>query len=143
MALSLKKSLLSFWIGSSIVSGLVSFGYIGAGFSRWRLSGDWNITTDVNNFEWMIGGVLILLGIFNVIAQNLVAWGGYWWNLIIGALFGLTLSVIGRGYNFPVRVFDFPADSDWLVHPAAMALYAIIFGTLIGGPSWYFVQTNE
>jgi len=144
--LSTRDSLLSFWIGSSIVSGAVSIGYIGAGFSRWRASGDWSVGNDVNNFEWMIGAVLVLLGIFNIIAQNLVAWSGgwYWWNLIIGAVFGLVLSSIGRfGFNFPVRVFNFPIGRDWLVHPMAMALYAFVFSTLIGLPSWYFVQKNK
>ena len=142
--LSVRDSLLSFWIGSSIASGLVSFGYIGDGFSRWRKSGNWNVNRDINKFEWIMGAILVLLGIFNVIAQNLVheqKW--YFWNVIIGAMFGLVLSSIGRFvFNFPVRVFKFTIGREWMVHPMAMGLYAVVFGTLIGMPSWYFIHNK-
>lgn len=172
--LSIRDSLLSFWIGSSIASGIVSFGYIGAGFSRWRKSGNWNVKSDINKFEWIMGFILVLLGIFNVIAQNLVnahkefssqknesyslsltknseLYSGrikyiptaYCWNVVVGIVFGFVLSSIGRfGFNFPVRVFNFSVGRDWMVHPMAMGLYAVVFGTIIGMPSWYFIHNK-
>lgn len=141
--LSNTDSLLSFWIGSSVVSGLVSFGYIGAGMSQWRTK-EWNAQQDFNNFEWMMAMVLILLGLFNVVGQNLVSIWGYWINFLIGALFGLLLSSIGRfGYDFPIKVFGFSEQNDYMVHVHAAILYSIIFGTIIGLPSWWFIQKNN
>ncbi len=136
--LSLKENLISFLIGASVIGSLVSFGYIGAGFAKWRKSGNWDVSMDVNKFEWMMFSVMILLGLFNVLAQNLVEeYNWYGWNVIIGALFGLTLSLIGRfGFDFPVKVFDFNRSNEMMVHLYAMLLYGfVVFGGIIGGVS--------
>jgi len=134
--LSLKNNLISFLVGSSIIGGLVSFSYIGVGFAKWRDGDLW----ENYHFEWMMGGVLVLLGLFNIIAQNLVnEYNWYGWNIIVGMIFGLVLSSIGRfGFDFPVKIFGFNEDNAWLVHIYAMLLYGfIVFGGIIGGISHY------
>jgi len=139
--LSTKENLISYLVGSSTIGGLISFVYIGYGFYNWR-NGDGSTSNTAYNlpFEWMMGIVLILLGLFNVIAQNLIHestdhW--YGWNFIVGAMFGLMLSSIGRfGFDFPVLVFGFTRSDEWTVHLHAMLLYGIVvFGGIIGNVS--------
>ena len=129
-----KVLLLRFIIGSSILSGAISFSYIGAGMQGFRNSAKWSPNV-FNAFEWMMGFVLVLMGIFNsaiyLVQKNLDLDPDL--SMVIGgALFGLTLSSIGRfGFDFPVKVFKFTKSNQFLVHIFAALLYSFVFGVII------------
>lgn len=128
-----RELLKRFTIGSSVISGLVSFIYIGAGMKRWRTT-NWT-SNQFNIFEWMMAMVLILMGLFNMVIYYV---SKEWQELdeqtlmfLGGAVFGLTLSLIGRSYGFPIKVFGFTKSNINLVHLTAMVLYSAIFGIII------------
>ena len=134
----------SFLIGSSIIGSFISIMYIGSGFAEWRQSGNWDVN-EFNDFEMSIMAVLILIGLANVLAQNLVAvTGSYWMNVLVGILFGLMLSSMGRfGYGFPIKVFGFTESNEWTVHMYAALLYGlVVFGIVNGGVSWFTIHNN-
>lgn len=48
--------------------------------------------------------------------------------LLVGALTGLSLSVVGRfGLNLPTKMFKMPAEKAYTVHIVAPVLYMLIF----------------
>ena len=47
--------------------------------------------------------------------------------MVTGAIFGLTLSIVGRfALDLPVKMFNIPRENAWIVHPIAMTIYPII-----------------
>lgn len=129
----------AFIVGGSIVAGLVSFAYIGGGMRRFRTRYP---TKLFNSFEWMMAGLLITLGIFNV--------GIYWLSetyeeelneigyskrlpmIIGGAIFGLVLSLTGKNlYDFPIKAYSFTRKTEWIAHIIDMILYSLVFGYII------------
>ena len=49
-------------------------------------------------------------------------------SLLVGALTGLSLSVVGRfGLNLPTKMFKIPAEKAYTVHLVAPVLYMLIF----------------
>ena len=128
------SSLTRFIIGSSFISGAISFLYIGSGMSNWRKS-NWS-HNQFNSFELLMAFVLILLGLFNVIIhlihENLdIPFSEQISMFIGGALYGLTLSLIGRQFGFPIKVFKFNKNNQYLIHIIAAILYSLIFGIII------------
>ena len=119
-----KKLLLAFVIGSSLPSVLVSNLYIGLANSKKDI---------IKRYEFFPLGIALLFGIYNVlnyllykeINNDLSA-------IIIGLLYGLTLSSIGRfGMDLPSRLFDFTKTNEYMVHVYAAILYAGVFYFII------------
>ena len=152
--MNFRKNLLSFIIGSSIIAGLVSFTYIPFGFYNFRLNS--NNTSKIRDikYEWIMAGVLIILGFANVFSEyiksssnsfNLFSFANYFndikinWlsSVIVGSLTGLVLSIIGRFiFNFSVDIFKVKGN---LIHLYAMILYSLVF-TFIISPLSSFIH---
>lgn len=126
-----RQDVLAFLIGSSILSGLISFLYIGHGMHRKPRQ---NI-----RYEWIMGGVLIILGLTNILSQRLKR-KTRWSPILAGVLTGLILSFTGRFvYDFPVTVFDFTRSNENMVHVYAMILYSLIHYFVIDPMTMYFM----
>lgn len=53
-------------------------------------------------------------------------------SLIVGMIFGLLFSIIGRGLlSLPTKIFGFNEDNAWYVHIIAMIMYALIFRIVV------------
>lgn len=80
------------------------------------------------HFELFIIAIPVMYGLFGVINYNAVQKFGTCSSLVVGALFGLLLSVIGRfGLNLPQLIFNFTKKDEFMVHIIAIVLYALIF----------------
>ena len=121
-----KKLLLAFVIGSSLPSVLVSNLYIGIANSRKDI---------VKRYEFFPLGVALLFGLYNIL--NYLLYKNIKSDvsaIIIGILYALTLSSIGRfGMDLPVRLFDFTRDNEYMIHIYASILYTGVF---------YFIVQN-
>jgi|TARA_B110000967_G_scaffold146433_1_gene149891 membrane protein CcdC involved in cytochrome C biogenesis len=73
-----------------------------------------------------------MYGIFGIINYYTISNYGYYYSYIIGIIFGLLLSIIGRfGLNLPVKIFNFTKSNEYQVHLYAMLIYAVIFQFII------------
>jgi hypothetical protein len=121
----MKKYLLAFVVGSSLVSSFFSFLYIGNAYNNAGRPASINYTM----IPW---GVLTMYGLFNMI--NLYLQRNT--NLhprtaaaLTGAVGGFLLSIGGRyGLDFPVKALNFTRKNEWHVHIYAPIVYAAIFG---------------
>ena len=113
-----KKIVNAFVVGSSIVSTIISFLYIGNAF---RNS---NRPSDVQ-YETFPVFIPIMFGIANIMNVLLVQKYPKTESAIFsGAALGLLFSIIGRfGLDLPVKIFDTKPENEFKVH-----IYA--FGTL-------------
>jgi hypothetical protein len=67
-------------------------------------------------------------GIFGVLNYYVIQNFGYRFSFLVGMLFGLILSIIGRfGLDLPTLIFDFTRKTEYHVHIYAIVLYAGIF----------------
>jgi len=49
--------------------------------------------------------------------------------IMVGAIGGLVLSLIGRFYlKIPAVLFEMPEEEQWMVHVVAILLYSVVFG---------------
>ena len=75
--------------------------------------------------------VPLAFGIFGVINYNAIAFGSYN-SLIVGAIFGFALSMIGRYYfDIPNKLFKMEPNKQKVVHLYSPVLYALIFYTIV------------
>ena len=119
-----KKILLAFIIGSSLPSVLISNLYIGLANSKKNI---------VKRYEFFPFGIALLFGIYNIINYLLYKkLKNDSSAIIMGILYGLTLSFIGRFiFNLPTRLFDFTKQNEYMVHIYASILYSLIFYLII------------
>lgn len=126
--MNFKKILHAFIIGSSIISTIITFSYIGKAFSSAGRPS--NIP-----YEWFPILIPILFGIFNIL--NVI-----WLNPVItGMLMGLTLSILGRGLNLPNILFGYTKKNEYQVHIIAVILYSLIFKYIINNINILFEIT--
>lgn len=69
----------------------------------------------------------LVFGIVGVINYNIIKIGSYN-SILLGAIFGLALSLVGRYYyDIPAKLFKMHKDKQKVVHMYAPVLYAVIF----------------
>jgi hypothetical protein len=123
MILDLKKTLNVFVI-SSFVS-IITLTYLGRAYIR-------HDCPSKVPFESFLIFIPLLYGIFGIINYYVVKRFGYQYSFLVGILFGLKLSVIGRFWlNLPQLLFGFTKNTEYKVHIYAMILYACIFQFII------------
>ena len=70
----------------------------------------------------------LLYGVFGLINYYVVGRFGINNSFLVGGVFGLLLSSIGRfGLNLPELLFNFTKDTEYKVHLFAVLLYSMIF----------------
>ena len=112
------------FIISSIVS-LITLGYTGLAYLRKGYPAQ-------VPYKLFILIIPILYGLLGIINKYVVLQFGLKYSLLVGALFGLLLSFIGRfTLNLPIVLFDFTKETEYQVHLVAMLLYAGIFRYII------------
>lgn len=120
----LKNSLHAFIIGSSLVSVIISYTYIGLSNMQKKI---------IKQYEFFPLGISLLFGFYNIVNYFIYQKLGNDNSAIIsGILMGLTLSSIGRFiFDLPIRLFDFSKKNEYTVHLYAMTLYSMIFYFII------------
>jgi hypothetical protein len=110
-----------FIVGSSFPIFLITMVYVGMAFNRsGRLSSV--------PYELFPVFIPVLYGIYSIINYYVVKSYGVNSSLIVGIVFGLMLSTIGRfGLDLPRKIFGFTKSNAHMVHLYAAALYAMIF----------------
>ena len=74
----------------------------------------------------------LLYGIFGLLNYYITTNYGNNYSVIVGIVFGLLLSSIGRfGMDLPVKLFDFTKETAYKVHIYAIILYALIFRVIL------------
>ena len=125
--LNLKKYL-NIFIISGFVS-LITIGYIGRAFINKKCP------TTIPYSVFLI--IPLLYGIFGVLNYYLELK----YSIVIGMIFGLSLSLIGRfNLNMPQLIFDFTKETEYKVHIIAIILYACIFRLIITPLTRYIVD---
>ena len=114
--------LVAFLVGSSILSTVFTHVYVGiAIYSQ-------NRPADVP-YELLPIIVGVMYGLGTMVLNRIIGIG--WsrnWALLVGAVVGLVLSIMGRfGADLPKSLFSFQSHREWLVHVIAIVIYAIIF----------------
>jgi hypothetical protein len=123
MRLDIKKSV-NIFIISSFVS-LITIGYVGQAYTNRGCPA--NVP-----YELFPIFIPLLYGIFGLVNYYVTEKFGSKYSFLVGMLFGLLLSFIGRfGLNLPELIFDFTKKTEYKVHIYAMVLYAGIFQFLI------------
>lgn len=116
----MKKILLAFIIGSSLPAVLTSNLYIGGANASKNI---------IKRYEFYPLILSALTGLANVV--NYKIYEKYQNELIpviTGISFGIFVSSIGRFmFDYPVKMFSFTRENEWLVHVYAAILYASIF----------------
>ena len=121
--------LLSFLIGSSILSTLISNLYIGRANMKFK---------GIKNYEFIPLSMGIIYGLFNVI--NVLLMNSiqdiklkYALSFIIGGLQGFLFSLFGRFYydTLPIKLFGFTKDNVHMVHIHAFLFYGLIYTIVI------------
>lgn len=81
-------------------------------------------------------------GVFGVLNYN-VNKGGSYNSLLVGAIFGLLLSIVGRFYlDLPKKLFLLPNNKQYTVHLYAPVIYALIFYIIISPMQDIFIPLN-
>lgn len=119
-----------FIIGSSLPVCFITFVYNGIAFAN---SGRPSSVP----YEYIPIIVPLLFGLWNVIMLNIMK--KYptlrqqpWYPFVIGALAGLSFSLIGRFvFDLPTNIFTFTKRTAYQVHLYAPIFYAIIFGLIV------------
>ena len=126
------KTNLNIFLISSFIS-IITMGYIGIAY---------NNTNRPSTIPYELFPIFIpiLYGIFGVINYYIISKYGNNYSIIVGMVFGILLSIIGRFVlNLPIKLFDFTKDTSYKVHIYAAILYAIIFRSLVTPLVNYFI----
>jgi len=126
------KPFLAFIIGSSILSCIVTFSYLGF-YHRNRRTDN---SSHLISYEQIPIIVPILFGIANVVLyllNNSLEWKyRRVMAVMIGSLTGFVFSLIGRfGYDLPDKLFKIEKNKQSIVHAVAPLLYSVIFGLIV------------
>jgi hypothetical protein len=136
------NKVLSFGVGSSIITTLISYLYIGLVY-HYAVN---------NNKDIMIPPLVLALiftslyyGFTNVLYVWLVREKGWSPNISwpLGAAFGLILSILGRFIlDYPVKVFGFKPKDAWKIHIVATIFYTFIWGIWVRYVNKWFNLIN-
>ena len=114
------KKYLNVFIISGFVS-LLTLTYIGSAYST-------NGCPSTINYELFPVFIPFMYGLFGLLNYYIIKTLGVRYSFIVGMLFGLVLSTIGRFLlNLPVLIFNFTKKTEHTVHMYAVVLYAAIF----------------
>jgi hypothetical protein len=126
------NKIVSIFIVSSFVS-IITLAYVGQAYKKS------NYPSDVP-YGLFIFAIPLLYGIFGIINYGVIQQYGIAYSFVVGALFGLMLSLVGRFVlNLPTRIFNFTKATEYKVHPFAMLLYAGIFQFILTPLTQYVV----
>mgnify|MGYP003969578877 FL=1 len=121
--MNLKKTINIFLISSFI--SIITLGYIGIAYNK---------KNRPSNIPYELFPIFIplLYGIFGVINYYIISKYGNNYSIIVGMVFGILLSIIGRfGLDLPIKLFNFTKKTSYKVHIYAIIMYAIIFRSLV------------
>lgn len=83
-------------------------------------------------FHYLPFGLTLMFGLFGIINYIIITNYGECNSLLVGLIFGLTLSIIGRyKFNYPIDLFKFTNETASYVHLAGPIIYSIIFRTIL------------
>ena len=112
------------FIISSLVS-LITLGYLGVAY---MIKG----YPSTVPYKLFILVIPVAYGLFGIINKYVIKRFGIEYSLVVGALFGLILSSIGRFVlNLPQLLFNFTKETEYQVHLGAILLYACILRYII------------
>jgi hypothetical protein len=130
--MKIKKGLTVFII-SSFVS-LITLGYLGFAYIGKKCP--LNVPYDLFLFF-----IPLLYGIGGLINYKVIENVGLRYSFVVGGLFGLLLSLVGRfKLHLPTLIFNFTKKTEYMVHIYAVILYAIIFQLIITPLTIYIVN---
>ena len=121
--MNLKKTINIFLISSFI--SIITLGYIGIAYNK---------KNRPSNIPYELFPIFIplLYGIFGLINYYIITKYENNYSLIVGMVFGILLSIIGRfGVDLPIKMFNFTKNTSYKVHIYAVIIYAIIFRWII------------
>ena len=119
-----KNNIHAFLLSSSLPAVFITLGYLSYNYAKNQRPADIPI-------ELFSLGIPLLFGIMSFINYNATKYGSYN-SLLIGALFGIALSLVGRYYfDIPEKLFKMHKDKQKVVHMYAPVLYAAIFYFII------------
>jgi hypothetical protein len=121
--MNLKKNITVFLISSFI--SIITLGYVGNAYSNKN-------RPSTIPYELFPIFIPLLYGIFGVINYYIISNYGNNHSIIVGTVFGMLLSTIGRfGLDLPIKLFNFRKNTSYKVHIYAIIMYAIIFRLLV------------
>jgi len=130
---NMKMIILSFVIGTSILVSIPTLTYNGLALRR-NPGAIYKVA-----YEYMPVVIPLIFGLANVLIYSMVHRFKIkkWQNqllltMVVGALTGLTFSLIGRfGFKLPEKLYNMAENKHYLVHPIAMILYSLIFSMIL------------
>lgn len=121
--MKLKKNLIVFLISSFI--SIITLGYLGIAYNNKN-------RPSTIPYELFPIFIPLVYGIFGVINYYIISNYGNNYSIIVGMVFGIFLSIVGRfGLNLPIKLFNFTKITSYKVHIYAIIIYAIIFRALV------------
>ena len=127
------KNLVTSFVVSGFVS-IITLGYVGMAYIKTKCPA--NV-----HYELFPVFIPLLYGIFGIINYYVMKQIGFQFSFLVGAAFGLLLSLIGRFVlNLPQLIFGFTKHTEYKVHLIAMILYALIFQFIITPLTKYIVE---
>jgi hypothetical protein len=131
MKINFKKQLNIFVI--ALAASVITLSYLSAAYVKKKCQPELH-------FELFFIFVPLIYGIFGLVNYYIVQKFGTYYSLLVGAIFGLLLSIIGRFVlNLPELLFNFTPKNEYMVHIIAALLYAVIFQFLITPVTLYLV----
>ena len=129
--MKLKKTM-NIFIISSVIS-LITIAYISSAYIK-------NKCPQNVPYGLFLIFIPLLYGIFGVINYYVINKYGIKYSFVIGMIFGLLLSLIGRfKLNLPQQLFNFTKKTEYKVHIYAIILYACIFQFIITPLTQYII----
>lgn len=121
--MNLKKNINIFLISSFI--SIITLGYTGIAYKN-------NNHPSTIPYELFPIFIPLLYGIFGLINYYIITNYGNNYSTIVGMVFGILLSIIGRfGLNLPIKLFNFTKNTSYKVHVYAIIMYSVIFRWVI------------
>tara|TARA_B110000967_G_scaffold194991_1_gene224046 strand:+ start:230 stop:619 length:390 start_codon:yes stop_codon:yes gene_type:complete len=118
------KKLITIFLISSFIS-IITLGYI-------RIAYNNKNRPSTIPYELFPIFIPLLYGIFGLINYYIISNYGNNYSIIVGMVFGILLSIIGRfGLDLPIKLFNFTKNKSYKVHIYAIIIYAIIFRFII------------
>lgn len=119
------KNFKIFIISSSLPIFFITFSYIGYAIIK---SKNYKSTKNIH-YELFPILIPLFFGIAGIINYHIIKkYNSNNMSLIVGAIFGLILSTIGRFYlKLPTKIFNFTNVNEWHSHIIAFLIYSCIF----------------